>query len=320
MLLSIVFSFRNEEENIPELVRRVGAALRTMPGIEGELVFVNDASTDGSLALLQELRRQHPIVIVNMSRRFGTTPCILAGLAQARGDAVIYMDADLQDPPELIPQMVECFRTGADVVHTLRTHREGEGALKLWLTGLGYRVIRLFSEVHLPENAGDFKLLSRRAVHLVLSLPEQDPYMRGLSAWIGFRQEFVPYRRQARFAGHSHFPVLGKASLRELVRAITTFSAAPLYLSLILGLATCLVSVGLIAYAIITKATGSAAPGVSGILVAVAFFNGVILVTNGIIGLYVARIYEEVKGRPRYIVSDVLGPADHGRNRIPDQR
>ena len=309
MLLSIVFSFRNEEENIPELARRVDAALRSLPDVEHEMIFVDDASTDGSLALLQELRARHPITIVRMSRQFGNTPCVLAGMAQARGDAVVYMDADLQDPPELIPELVEKYRAGVEVVHTVRTHRDGEGWLKLRLTSLGYRIIRLFSDLDLHDNAGDFKLLSRRALRTLLSLQEQDPYMRGLSAWIGFRQAFVSYRRQPRHAGRSHFTLFSKAHARELVRGVTTFSAAPLYLSLYLGLATCLVSLVLMFYAIATKLSGSATPGAPGILIAVAFFNGVILLTNGVIGLYVARIYNEVKGRPRYIVSEII-PAE----------
>jgi dolichol-phosphate mannosyltransferase len=305
MLLSIILSFRNEEENIPELVRRVAAALA---GTRYELIFVNDDSTDRSLERLLELRRGHPITVINMSRRFGVTACMLAGLAQAKGDAVVTMDCDLQDPPELLPQLLERHRGGAEVVHTVRSHREGEGALKLLLTRIAYRLINLVSDVRLPENAGDFKLLSRRVVEEILKLPERDPYMRGLSVWVGYRQDFVSYRRQARFAGRTHFPLLSAGPWREFVRGLTAFSAGPLYLSLFLGLATCLVAVALIAYALVTKLAGIAAPGVSGILIAVALFNGIILVTNGVIGLYVARIYNEVKGRPRYLVREIIGP------------
>ena len=308
MLISIVFSFRNEEKNIPELVRRVNAVTTGIDCVRHEMIFVNDDSTDRSLEILLELQKRYPIKIINMSRRFGVTPCILAGFSHAKGDAVIYMDADLQDPPELIPKMIERFRDGAEVVHTTRTHRDGESAAKMWVTKQAYRIINYFSDIQLPENTGDFKLLSRKIVQEILHLSEYDPYMRGLSVWVGYRQEFIFYRRQPRFAGRTHFPLFAKAHMREFIRAVTAFSAAPLYLSFYIGIVTCLFSAGLIVYAIIIKFTGVAAPGVSSVLIAIAFFSGIILVTNGLIGLYVARIYNEVKRRPQYIVKNVIDP------------
>jgi dolichol-phosphate mannosyltransferase len=307
-LLSLVFSFRNEEENLAELVQRVTAAVASIPDARCEMIFVNDDSTDRSLAILGELRQRFPITIVNMSRRFGVTPCVLAGFAQAKGDAVIYMDADLQDPPELIPRMVERFRDGAEVVHTTRTHREGESAAKMWLTKQAYRTINFFSDIPLPENTGDFKLLSRKVVGEILRLSEYDPYMRGLSVWVGYRQDYVLYRRQPRFKGETHMPLLGKGPVKEFIRGLTAFSAAPLYISLILGMFTCLISVGLIVYALVIKVAGLAAEGAPGILIAVAFFSGVILVTNGLMGIYIARIYYEVKQRPRYLIREVVPP------------
>lgn len=308
MLLSIVFSFRNEEENLRELVQRTHAALDGLSGIKADLIFVNEDSSDGSLAVLKDLQRSFPITIVNMSRRFGVTPCVLAGFAQSHGDAVVYMDADLQDPPELIPKMVECFRSGVDVVHTTRTHRDGEGPFKMWLTRKAYRLINRFSDIHLPENTGDFKLLSRKVVDEILHLKEYDPYMRGLSVWVGYRQDFVYYRREPRWKGKTKFPLLSKGPVSEFTRGLTAFSAAPLYLALFFGAITSLLAFGLILYAVVTKITGSAVPGVSGVLIAVAFFSGIILLTNGVLGIYVARIYYEVKGRPQYIIKDILRP------------
>jgi dolichol-phosphate mannosyltransferase len=246
-----------------------------------------------------------------MSRRFGVAPCVMAGLAHATGDAVIYRDADLQDPPELIPEMVKRFREGAEVVHTTRTHRDGESKAKSWATKAAYRVINYFSEIPLPENTGDFKLLSQKVVREILKLPEYDPYMRGLSVWVGYHQDFIYYRRQSRFAGHTHFPLFGKGPVREFIRGLTAFSAAPLYLSFYVGSLTCLIAIGFIVYAIVTKLAGLATPGVSGVLVAVAFFSGIILVTNGLIGLYVARIYNEVKRRPPYIIKNVIPSEDN---------
>lgn len=308
MLISIVFSFRNEEGNIAELARRVDAALKSVADVSYEMIFVNDDSTDRSLEVLFDLRASYPIRIVNMSRRFGVTPCVLAGFSLAKGDAVIYMDADLQDPPELIPQLIEHYRNGADVVHTTRTHREGESAFKMWLTKKAYQTINYFSDINLPENTGDFKLLSKKVVQHILSLPESDPYMRGLSIWVGYRQDFVYYRRDARLRGKTHFSLFSKGPVREFIRGLTAFSAGPLYLSFYLGLITCLISVMLIVYAIISKLVAAAAPGVSGILIAVAFFSGVILLTNGLMGIYVARIYNESKGRPKYIIKEVIEP------------
>lgn len=306
MLLSVVFSFRNEAENLERLVRRVAEAVQNIADVRYELIFVNDDSTDQSLSILVGLQGAFPITIVNMSRRFGVTPCVLAGFAQSRGDAVVYMDADLQDPPEIIPEMVKAFRAGAEVVHTTRTHREGEGPFKMWLTRKAYRLINRFSEIHLPEDTGDFKLLSRKVVDEILRLKEYDPYMRGLSVWVGYRQDFVYYRREPRWKGQTKFPLLSKGPINEFTRGLTAFSAAPLYLSLFFGAITSVLAFGLILYAIVTKVTGSAVPGVSGVLIAVAFFSGIILITNGVLGVYVARIYYEVKSRPQYIIKDVL--------------
>jgi glycosyltransferase involved in cell wall biosynthesis len=306
MLLSLIFSFRNEQLNIPELVRRAAAACDLVADMKYELIFVNDASNDGSLELLIELKKNYPITIINMSRRFGVTPCVLAGMAYAKGDALIYMDSDLQDPPEIIPEMVEKYINGADVVHTTRTQREGEGLFKLWATKRAYSVINFFSDINLPENTGDFKLLSSRVVKKILELKEYDPYMRGLSVWVGFTQEFVFYKREPRFKGKTKFPVFSRGPLNEFVRGLTAYSAAPLYFSLFLGMAVTFIAVLLITWAIITKMLGVSVPGISSVIVALSFFSGASLITNGFIGIYVAKIYYEVKGRPRYIVSNVI--------------
>ena len=308
LFLSVIFSFRNEQENIPELVRRVSEAVTSVDAVTYELIFVNDASTDKSLEILREMQKKYPIRIVNMSRRFGVTPCVLAGFENARGDAVLMMDSDLQDPPELIPEMISRFRAGAEVVHTTRTHREGEGAFKMWITKRAYRVINYFSDIHLPENTGDFKLMSRRVSREILSLSEADPYLRGLAVWVGYEQDFVLYRRQARLGGETHFPLLSKGPVREFVRGLASFSAAPLYFALLSGFATTVLSIGLVSYALMAKLMGTAVAGTSGIIIAIAFFSGVILFTIGLIGLYVGRIYNEVKGRPRFIVKEVIEP------------
>ncbi len=308
ILVSVVFSFRNEEDNIPELVRRVSKVFKGIEATSCEMVFVNDDSTDRSLELLMELRKKYPIRIINMSRRFGVTSCFLAGFAHSRGDAVVTMDSDLQDPPELLPEMIERFRSGAEVVHTTRTHRDGESRFKMWVTRRAYKIINGLSDIRLPENTGDFKLHSRNVIQAMLALPENDPYLRGLSVWVGYRQDFVYYRREPRFMGETRFPLLSYGPAGEFIKGVTAFSAAPLYFALLFGFATVLVSIGLVLFALITKIIGSAVAGVPGVLIAVAFFSGVVLMTIGLIGLYVARIYNEVKRRPRYIVKDVVEP------------
>lgn len=307
MLLSIIFSFRNEESVLDELLRRVRASIEPL-NIDYELIFVNDDSTDRSLEiLLKEREKDKRIKIINMSRRFGFYPCIMAGLHNARGDAVIYMATDLQDPPELIPEMVEKFRNGADVVNTIRTKRLGESAFKMWVTKKAYWLINLLSDIELPENMGDFKLLSRKVVNKLLNLKEYDPYLRGIVRWLGFKQDTVYYERPPRFSGKTHFPLFGKAPVQEFIRGITSFSAAPLYIALIYGFIISGLSFTYLLVVIITKFMGINLPGWSALMAVTLFLGGNILLTNGFLGLYIARIYNQVKNRPSFIISDTIG-------------
>ena len=310
-LLSVVFSFRNEESNLIELVKRTSTAIKKLSNWTFELIFVNDDSNDSSETILTDLQKSYPIKIVNMSRRFGVGPCVLAGLNIAKGDAVVYMDSDLQDPPEIIPKLVQKFENGVDVVHTRRTKRLEESFVKIFLTKIAYRVINISSNIPLPVDAGDFKLLSRRAVSYVNNLNEHNPYIRGLTVWVGFKQDFVDYERQGRFSGESKFPSLLSArywygASAEFVRGVTGYSTGPLLLGIFIGLFAILFSFILIIYALYAKFSGAAIPGSSGIIIVVAFFSGMILTTIGITGLYIARIYEQTQGRPRYIIKNVL--------------
>ena len=308
VLISFVFSFRNEQENILELVSRVSKTIDLIQNCDYEMIFVNDASTDNSLSILLKLQKKFPITIINMSRNFGVTPCVLAGFQSSKGDAVIYMDSDLQDPPELAKDLISSFRNGNDVVHTTRLKREGEGLIKLWLTKKAYNIINYFSSLYLPENTGDFKLISKRAVKHILSLKEYDPYMRGLSIWVGFKQDFIKYNRDSRFSGETKFPLFSKNPINEFIRGLTSYSAAPLYVSLIVGFFTLIICILLMLFAFFSKMMGLSAPGSSGILIFMALFNAIILITNGLMGVYIARIYYEVKERPRYIISDIIKP------------
>lgn len=310
MLLSVIFSFRNEETVLQELVLRVISAIGPL-GLDFEIIFVNDDSNDRSLEILRKLRESDKrIKIINMSRRFGVHPCVIAGLKHAKGDAVVYMDTDLQDPPELIPQLVEEWRAGADVVNTVRTERAGESALKLWLTKKAYRIINFLSDIDLPVNMGDFKLLSRTVVDELLKIDEQDLFMRGLVRWVGFKQETVYYKREARFAGKTHFSLFGTGPAKEFIRGLTSFSLAPLYFALIIGGLVSISSFILTGYVLITYAMGLNVQVWTVVLISTLFLGGMILLTNGFLGLYIGRIHNQVKNRPLYIIKEKIGIDD----------
>lgn len=307
-VLSVVLSFRNEADVIPELISRLAKSLEGA-GIDYELIFVNDASTDGSLALLEALRARDPRVkILNMSRRFGVAPCVMAGMQFARGDAVVYMDTDLQDPPELIPTLVARWREGADVVYTVRTSRQGESVWKMRVTRAAYRAIQLASDIELPIEAGDFKLLSRRVVDQLIALGEQDLYVRGLVTWMGFRQVAVPYERQPRGAGEAHFPLLRSwGPISSFVAGVTSFSHAPLIAFLLLGLAGVALSMLALALLLLAGVVGAAASSIAWLVAFGVLLWSTLALGIGVIGLYLARIHREVLGRPRYIVESAIG-------------
>jgi dolichol-phosphate mannosyltransferase len=307
MLISVVFSFRNEEKNIKELIYRVDRSIKAInfKNIDYELIFVNDYSDDNSENLLVSLQSKYPIKIINMARKFGVCPCVLAGLNESKGDAVIYMDSDLQDPPELIEKMIPLFLEGADVIHTFRTKRHGESKFKMYATNKAYDIINFFSDIELKKNAGDFKLLSRRAVNHILSFKEIDPYFRGLSVWIGLKQVFIPYERNPRYAGSSKFSLLSSNPALEFIRGITSFSVAPLYFSFMLGIFSIFISLFLVIYALGSKFLGFAVNGMSGVIISIAFFSSVILFSIGILSIYISKIYLETKGRPRYIIDSI---------------
>ena len=310
-VLSIVFSFRNEEKNIPELIKRLSNTLKKLNDWRYELIFVNDDSTDSSEKILLENQKSYPIKIINMSRRFGTGPCVLAGLKNAKGDAAIYMDSDLQDPPEIIPDLIKKFEDGFDVVHTKRIKRLGENKVKMLLTKLAYLAINKTSDIPLEVDVGDFKLLSKKVLNHINSLSEFNPYIRGLSVWVGYKQAYIEYVRQARFSGKSKFSNLFSGPISQFVRGITGFSTSPLYLGIVFGLFAIVLSIILTVYAFYAKFAGIAIPGSSGILIAICFFSGAIITFLGIVGIYIARIYEQTQGRPQYIIKNII---DHNNN------
>ena len=313
--LSVILSFWNEADVIPELVQRLRDVLideqdKNHIG-DYELVFVNDVSTDNSLELLVELGKEHnDIRVLNMSRNFGVAPCVIAGLHFASGQLIVYMDADLQDPPEVIPQMLQAWREGenVDVVHTQRVQREGEAAYKLWLTKLGYNILRKSASIDLQIEVGDFKLLDRRVVEYLVTMQEQNPFMRGLVNWVGFNQVTIQYVRKSRFAGESKFNPISFHVLNHFFStALISFSNVPLQIASLTGGLSAFLSFILIIYVLLEKLQGRNLPGWTALMVAVLFIGGIQLLGLGVLGLYISNIFAETKNRPLFIVRDTFG-------------
>ena len=306
MIISVILSFLNEEDVLPELIKRVVDVLSNEPE-DYEIIFVNDDSTDRSLELLMDARAANSrIKIINTSRRFGMVECILAGIKHANGDAVVYLDTDLQDPPEVIPKLLEKWRNGADVVYTVRTKREGENPIKMWLTRQAYRVIGSISEIDLPVDSGNFRLINRKICEQLLQLNEVEPYLRGLVRWIGFRQEVVYYKREARFAGDCHVPLFGTGPAKEFMAGLTTFSVAPIFFVLGFGFTVTILSFAALAVILLSGVAGGLS-GLAAFVIFLFFLWGSLLFAIGFVGVYVTRIYKDVRGRPRYIIKDTIG-------------
>jgi len=299
--LSIVVPAYNEEEVLPEFHRRLMAVLSSM-SCQAEVVYVNDGSTDGTLAIVKDLRTQDPrVAIVNLSRNFGKEIALTAGLDHARGDAVVVIDADLQDPPELIPRLVEAWEEGADVAYARRNHREGESWIKKATAFAFYRVIQRVGRVKIPKDTGDFRLMNRRAVKALGTLREQHRFMKGLFAWVGFRQKAVPYDRDRRFAGETKWNYWRLWNFA--LEGVTSFTTAPLKVATYLG---AFVAFWAFVYAfwVIYKTLvfGEPIRGYPSLMVVILFLGGVQLIALGLIGEYVGRMFDEAKQRPLYIL------------------
>ncbi len=307
--LSVVVPIYNEEAVIPELYRRLSQVLDQLTD-SWEIVCVNDGSRDRSQELLVELHQRDPRVkLVNFSRNFGHQIAITAGMDYAQGDAVVIIDADLQDPPELITEMVAKWREGYEVVYAVRREREGETAFKLWTASLFYRLLRRITDVDIPLDAGDFRLMDRRVVLTMRRLREKHRFMRGLSSWVGFKQVGVEYDRAQRYAGETKYPL--RKMMRLTMDAITSFSYLPLRLSTYFGfLLAGLSLLGILVTVALRLSGNNAFYGQATTLVSVLFLGGIQLIFLGIMGEYLGRIYDEVKNRPLYIVSTAYGFVD----------
>lgn len=306
-LLSVVVPCFNEEAVIRETHRSLVAALEKAPELAFELIYVDDGSRDATLKLLRGLQRMDERVrVLALSRNFGHQIAITAGLQNAGGDAVVVIDADLQDPPDVILEMLEHWREGVDVAYGLRTEREGETAFKRWTASAFYRLINRIADVAIPLDTGDFRLMDRKVVSAFLAMPERDRFVRGMVAWAGFRQAPVPYRRAARAAGETEYPFRKMLSLA--IDGILSFSRVPLRLATYGGFcASGLALLGIACTLGLRILTDIWITGWPLLFIAIVFFGGVQLVFIGILGEYLGRIYGEVKRRPLYLIEERLG-------------
>lgn len=305
--ISVVIPCFDEEKVIRATYRHLVSTLDGLPVSEFELVFVDDGSKDTTLEILRSIQvEDRRVRVVALSRNFGHQMAVTAGLEHATGDAVVLIDGDLQDPPEVIGEMIGCWRRGVDVAYGVRRERAGETAFKIWTAKFFYRSINRLSDVSIPLDTGDFRLMDRAVVEALLRMPERDRFLRGMVAWLGFTQEAVGYRRSARFAGTTKYPL--KKMLRFALDGILSFSLVPLRLAIWAGFASAaLAMIGLI-YAILMRLlTNNWVPGWTLLFIACLTMGGVQLVFLGVLGEYVGRIYGETKRRPLYIVRERLG-------------
>ncbi len=301
---SVVVPVCNEYEALPELYRRVRSVMESL-GDTWELVLVDDGSTDGSTNIMRQIRDNDPehVRLVIFARNFGHQIAITAGLDYARGQAVIVMDADLQDPPEVIPDLVAKWREGYQVVYAVRAEREGETWFKKTTAALFYRLIYRITDVKIPVDTGDFRLMDRQVVEVLKRMRERHRFIRGMVAWMGFRQTGVPYKRAPRFAGETKYPL--RKMLKFALDAITGFSYFPLQLATYMGFISAGLAIVAIPVVVVLRLTGSQAfYGQATTLIAVLFLGGVQLISLGILGEYVGRLYDEAKGRPLYVVAE----------------
>ncbi len=313
-LISLVVPVYNESEVLSAFYERATHTLTSLANVDYEILFVDDGSADDSFQQLIKYAAANPRVsVLKFSRNFGHQIAITAGIDHADGDCVVVIDADLQDPPEVIGSMIEQWRQGFDVVYGVRSEREGEGAMKLMTASAFYRVLGKLTQIQIPANVGDFRLMSRRAVDQLKQLREKDRFVRGLVSWIGFNQTGVTYSRDKRYAGVTKYPY--RKMIKFAFDGITSFSTAPLKLATWSGYCASLLAFLYLLSVFVQKALGYTVEGWATIMVALLFLGGVQLVCLGILGEYLGRIFNEVKPRPMYVLEELIRPGseDHLR-------
>jgi len=305
--LSVVIPCYDEEAVIGETVARLQALRRELQDVEVEFIFVDDGSRDRTRAILKQFASEDSrIRLIGFARNFGHQIAVTAGIDAANGDAVVLIDADLQDPPEVVVEMVAKWREGYDVVYGTRTGRAGESAFKRATAGAFYRLLNHLSDVPIPLDTGDFRLMSRRVVDTLRAMPERDRFIRGMVSWVGFRQTALAYRREERFAGASKYP--SRKMIRFALDGILSFSSKPLQISVAMGMLSALLALAGIGYALVLRIfTSIWVEGWTALMIAVLFLGGVQLISVGILGEYVGRIYNEIKQRPLYVVQEYVG-------------
>ncbi|MDX6692867.1 MAG: polyisoprenyl-phosphate glycosyltransferase [Blastocatellia bacterium] len=307
MLISVIVPCYNEEEVIRETHSRLTSLLSQLDGFDYEIVYVDDGSRDRTPEMLQQLQASDERVrLLRFSRNFGHQVALTAGLEHAAGAAVVVIDADLQDPPEVITEMVARWRDGYEVVYGVRTDRPGESSFKLWTAKIFYRLINRLSETKMPLDAGDFRLMDRKVIAALLAMPERDRFLRGMVSWVGFKQIAVLYARAPRRAGTGKYPFM--KMLKFALDGVLSFSLTPLRLAIWTGFLAILMAVAGIIYAVLLRLyTTDWVRGWASLFVAVLFMGGVQLISLGIIGEYIGRIYGEVKQRPLYLLREKAG-------------
>lgn len=305
--ISVIIPVYNEEGNLPELYKRLINVLENDLHVTYDIIFVDDGSKDNSWNIIEDLHKQNTKVKgIKFSRNFGHQIAITAGIDKAEGDVAVIIDADLQDPPELIPKMVEKWKNGYRVVYAKRKQRKGESKFKLWTASIFYRILDRLTDIKIPLDTGDFRLIDKKILRELRGLKEKNRFVRGIISWVGYKQIAVEYDRDARFSGETKYP------LRKMVKfaldGITSFSHKPLKIALNLGFLSIFIGFVMVIYVVISKFLFPeiTVSGWASILIAIVFFGGVQLFTIGIIGEYIDRIYDESKNRPLYIIDEEI--------------
>jgi polyisoprenyl-phosphate glycosyltransferase len=302
--LSIVVPCYNEDEVIPELYQRITKVCKDLE-IKYELILVNDGSTDRTWILISELSSNDSNVLgVSLSRNYGHQIALTAGLSISIGERILIIDADLQDPPELLPEMMRLMDEGADLVYGERAERQGETWLKKFSAALFYRLLNLLSDINIPQDTGDFRLINRRVLEVLNAMPERHRFIRGMVSWAGFKQVALTYEREARFAGETKYPF--KKMLRFAIDAITSFSVRPLKIASFLGILFGMLGFGGLTYTMVSWISGRTVPGWTSVIATIMILGSIQLFVIGIFGEYLGRLYVETKRRPLFIIDRII--------------
>ena len=305
--ISVIVPMYYEEEVAKECYTRLKNVLEKIENYNYEIIFINDGSKDKTLEILKEIAKENKNVkIISFSRNFGHQCAVTAGLRYVTGDAIVIIDADLQDPPELIPEMIKLWEEGNEVIYGKRKSREGESRFKLLTASMFYKTLNALSDVEIPKDTGDFRLVDRKVVEVINSLPEHNKFLRGLFSWVGFKQKAYEYERKERYAGKTKYPL--KKMLKLAQDGIFSFSIKPLKIVGAMGILSVLISVILFVYAVLSYAFNwnNLVPGWTSLMVTMTFIGGMILISLWMIGEYIGRIYDETKRRPEYIIDETI--------------